>query len=136
MYLYFLAIFQAYDDDGGGALEFNELKALASHMESVLIGDGEEPHVARNTVSAICKKLDPNNSGTVSFENFLKVGKERNELIQFLISRPLLTFEHDSMIINVNDEHLNEATASLFKLVRQGNTVATADKLKVLLEKS
>lgn len=104
-------------------------------MESVCVGTGEDHKVAAMTVANFCKKLDPTNSGSVELNSFLKLGKERTELITFLVGKPLLKFENESLILNVNDDHLNEQTAAVFRLIRQG-TVATIDKLQALAEKS
>jgi hypothetical protein len=116
-------VFDAYDEDHSGFLEFNELKLLCDYVYEKKKKEKKHPHsrsVAKEYASHLMQKLDPQNEGIVSQQRFLAVAEEEPDLATMLISENLIDIDHwDSVFKNftLEDNNLNSSTTELFSIL-------------------
>lgn len=129
----FIVYFLVLDEDNSKLLEFNEFKLLCNHITTVLNSKGYSPTEISQIMGSITKLLDPSNSGFVTKENFLLTGEKYPDFVDILIPKPLIILEHSSLLLRFSNDHLNEVTSGLFKLI--ATNPGDHDHIKVYLQK-
>lgn len=134
VYKNYIELFDAYDDDKSGALEFNELQNLFNQLKFMMKQNGEEKDEIDEFIKSVSQKLDPRGQGCVKRDYFIAQTSTIPEFLQRMLPSPLLHLDIWSTgIFYMTEPHgkdnLNSETKEFFKILQLGGDNKRAKEL-------